>query len=46
MSTFAVVLKRLYSKGEVTKAQVKERVTSGKLTKEDHKSLTGDPYAK
>lgn len=46
MSTFAVVLKRLYSKEEVTKEQVKERVTSGKITKEDYKYITGEDYAK
>ncbi|MFR7629531.1 MAG: XkdX family protein [Lachnospira eligens] len=33
------------SKGEVTKEQVKERVTSGKITKEDYKHITGEDYA-
>lgn len=46
MSTFAVVLKRLYSKGEITKEQVKERVESGKLSKDDYKYITGEIYAK
>lgn len=45
MSTFAVVLKRLYSKGEVTKEQVKERVVSGRITEEDYKYITGEEYA-
>lgn len=33
MNAFAVVLKRLYAKGEVTEEQVKERVVSGKIKK-------------
>lgn len=46
MNTFAVVLKRLYAKGEVTEEQVKERVVSGKISKDDYKYITGETYVK
>jgi uncharacterized XkdX family phage protein len=46
MNTFAVVLKRLYAKGEVTEEQVKERVVSGKISKDDYKYITGEAYVK
>lgn len=46
MSAFAVVLKRLYAKGEVTKEQIKYRVVSGKITKDDYKNITGEEYVK
>lgn len=46
MNTFAVVLKRLYAKGEVTEEQVKERVASGKISKDDYKYITGEVYVK
>lgn len=44
MSTLALVFKRLYSKGEITKEDVAERVT-GKITKADYKYVTGEDYA-
>ena len=45
-STLAMVMKRLYVKGEVTLDQVKERVESGKITKPDYEYITGEKYAK
>lgn len=45
-STLAMVMKRLYAKGEVTLDQVKERVESGKITKPDYEYITGKKYAK
>ena len=44
MSTLALVFKRLYSKGEITKEDVAERVKTGKITKADYKYVTGDDY--
>ncbi len=43
-STLALVFKRLYAKGEITKEDVAERVKSGKLTKADYKYITGENY--
>lgn len=43
-STLALVFKRLYAKGEITKEDVAERVKSGKLTKADYKYITGESY--
>lgn len=43
-STLALVFKRLYAKGEITKEDVAERVKSGKLTKADYKYITGETY--
>lgn len=48
-STLAMVMKRLYAKGEVTLDQVKERVEGvkgGKITKPDYEYITGEKYAK
>lgn len=45
-STLAMVMKRLYAKGEVTLDQVKERVERGKITKPDYEYITGEKYAK
>ncbi len=43
-STLALVFKRLYAKGEITKEDVAERVKSGKITKADYKYITGETY--
>lgn len=43
-STLALVFKRLYTKGEITKEDVAERVKSGKITKTDYKYITGETY--
>lgn len=45
MSTLALVFKRLYTKGEITKEDVVERVKTGKITKADYKYVTGEDYA-
>ncbi len=45
-SALALVMKRLYAKGEITLDQVKERVESGKITKPDYEYITGEKYAK
>lgn len=44
MSTLALVFKRLYLKGEISKEDVAERVTSGKISKEDYKYVTGEAF--
>lgn len=43
-STLALVFKRLYTKGEITKEDIAERVKSGKITKADYKYITGEVY--
>lgn len=43
-STLVLVFKRLYTKGEITKGDVAERVKSGKITKADYKYITGETY--
>lgn len=43
-STLALVFKRLYTKGEITKEDIAERVKSGKITKADYKYITGEAY--
>ena len=43
-STLALVFKRLYTKGEITKNDVSERVKNGKITKEDYAYITGEVY--
>ena len=45
MSTLALVFKRLYLKGEITKEDVAERVKTGKITKAEYKYVTGEDYA-
>lgn len=45
MSTLALVFKRLYTKGEITKEDVAERAKTGKITKADYKYVTGEDYA-
>ena len=45
MSTLALVFKRLYTKGEITKEDAAERVKTGKITKADYKYVTGEDYA-
>lgn len=36
--------KRLFEKERLTKAQVKERVESGKITEDEYKYITGEEY--
>jgi len=43
-STLALVFKKLYVKGEITKDDVAERVKTGKITKADYKYITGEVY--
>lgn len=44
-STLALVFKRLYTNGEITKEDVAERVKSGKISKADYKYITGETYS-
>ena len=37
-------MKRLYEKGEITKEQVADRVKTGKISKEDYETITGEKY--
>lgn len=41
-STLALVFKRLYANGEITKEDVAARVKSGKISKADYKYITGE----
>lgn len=43
-STLALVFKRLYAKGEISKEDVAVRVKTGKITKADYKYITGEVY--
>lgn len=43
-STLALVFKRLYAKGQITKEDVAERVKSGKITATDYTYITGETY--
>ena len=44
MSTLVESLKRLYAKGKVTKAKLKEMVVSEKITAEEYEWITGEKY--
>ena len=37
-------LKRLYSKGKLTKEQIADRVEKGTITAEEYAYITGEPY--
>ena len=37
-------MKRLYQSGKITKANVKARVKSGKITTEDYEYIVGEKY--
>lgn len=45
MSTLIESIKRLYEAGRLTKKQIKDRVKSGTITKEEYEYITGEPYA-
>lgn len=37
-------MKRLYQSGKITKANVKVRVKSGKITEDDYEYIVGEKY--
>lgn len=45
MKTLVESLKRLYTKGRLTKAQIAERVTKGTITEDEYEYITGEAYA-
>lgn len=45
-STLALVFKRLYSKGAISKEDVAQRVETGKITQADYKYITGEDYSR
>lgn len=44
MSILVESLTRLYSKGRLTKEQIRERVEKGSITAEDYKIITKEDY--
>lgn len=45
MRTLVESLKRLYSKGRLTKEQVAERVTKGSISADEYQYITGEEYS-
>lgn len=44
MRTLVESLKRLYSKGSLSKEQIRERVVKGSITEDEYKYITGEDY--
>ncbi len=44
MSYLVESLKRLYTKGSLTKEQIRERVEKGTISKDEYKYITGEDY--
>lgn len=45
MRTLVESLKRLYTKENITKEQVAERVTKGSISAEEYNHITGEEYS-
>lgn len=45
MRTLVESLKRLFTKGKLTREQVAERVTKGSISADEFEYITGDEYA-
>lgn len=45
MRTLVESLKRLYTKENITKEQVAERVTKGSISAEEYNHITGEKYS-